>query len=181
MTRHNCGTQYSTEQFWQCSLFIPGKHHSSDAVHCKADVTYLQLAVLLLLQAPSQQHKSDLVMHHKYRRQSGHLPPITWPCRASVFLQSASGRSQSPAVLCGTIFRPTSHQRRHSRLSDSTSSRFCSLSLIRTFTPDSQSLHLCGPSNNWHYLGHIKNYDDDDDDDDAVSYTHLTLPTKRIV
>ena len=23
--------------------------------------------------------------------------------------------------------------------------------------------------------------DDDDDDDDAVSYTHLTLPTKRIV
>ena len=23
--------------------------------------------------------------------------------------------------------------------------------------------------------------DDDDDDEDAVSYTHLTLPTKRIV
>ena len=43
---------------------------------------------------------------------------------------------------------PTSHQRRHSRLSDSASSRFCSLSLIRTFTPDSQNLHLCGPSNN---------------------------------
>ena len=32
----------------------------------------------------------------------------------------------------------------------------------RTFTPDSQRLHLCGPSNNWHYLGHTKNYDDDD-------------------
>ena len=40
--------------------------------------------------------------------------------------------------------------------SDSASSRSCSLSLIRTFTPDSQSLHLCGPSNNWHYLGHTK-------------------------
>ena len=40
------------------------------------------------------------------------------------------------------------HTRRHSRPSDSASSRFCSLSLIRTFTPDSQSLHLCGPSNN---------------------------------
>jgi len=44
-------------------------------------------------------------------------------------------------------------------------------SLIRTFTPDSQNLHLCGPSNNWYYLGHTKNYDDDDDD--FVSETHL--------
>jgi len=91
----------------------------------------------------------------------GHLPPITWPCYASVFLQSASGRF--PALQCGTIFRFTSHQRNHSRFSDSASSRSCSLSLIQTFTPDSQSLHLCGPSNNWHYLSHTKNYDDDDE------------------
>ena len=95
----------------------------------------------------------------------GHLPPITWPCRASISLQSASGRSRSLALQCGTIFCPMPHQRCHSRLSDSASRRFCSLSLIRTFTPDSQSLHLCGPSNNWHYLGHTKNYDDDDDDE----------------
>ena len=28
-------------------------------------------------------------------------------------------------------------------------------------------LNTCGPCNNWHYLGHVKNvYDDDDDDDD---------------
>jgi len=31
-----------------------------------------------------------------------------------------------------------------------------------------KSLHLCGPSNNWHYLGHTKNYDDDDDDDEVM-------------
>ena len=86
-------------------------------------------------------------------------------CSLLICWQAASGRSRSPALQCGMIFHPMSHQHRHSRLSDSASSRFCSLSLIRTFTPDSQNLHLCGPSNNWHYLGHTKNYDDDDDDD----------------
>ena len=71
-------------------------------------------------------------------------------------VKSASGRSWFPALQCGTTFRLTSHQRRHSRFSDSASSRFCSLSLIRTSIPDSHSLHLCGTSNNWHYLGHTK-------------------------
>ena len=108
-----------------------------------------------------------------------HLPPITWLCRASVFLQSASGHSRFPALQCGTIFRLTSHQRHHSRFSDSASSRSCSLSLIRTFTADSQSLllslHLCGPSNNWHYLDHTKNDDDDDDDDDQNDLTSRML------
>ena len=94
--------------------------------------------------------------HDVYDNDCGHLPPIIWPYRASVSLQSVSGRSRFPALQCGTIFRLTSHQRRHSRFSDSASSRFCSLSLIRTFTPDSQSLRLCGPCNNWHYLGHTK-------------------------
>jgi len=105
----------------------------------------------------------------------GHLPPITWPCRASVFLQLASGRSRSPVLQCGTIFRPTSHQRRHSRPSDSASSHFCSLSLIRTFTPVSQNLHLCGPCSNWHYLGHTKNYDDDDDDDEVYTVCPIQI------
>jgi len=80
----------------------------------------------------------------------------------TISLQSTSGRSRSPALQCRMIFRLTSHQRHHLRPSDSASSRSCSLSLIRTFVPDSQSLHLCGPSNNWHYLGHTKNYDDDE-------------------
>ena len=77
-----------------------------------------------------------------------------------ICVQSASGRSRSLVLQCGTIFRLTSHPRRHSRFSDSTSSRSCSLSLIRTFIPDSHSLllplHLCAPSNNWHYLGHTE-------------------------
>ena len=94
---------------------------------------------------------------------SNNLPSYMWQDISYVSLQSASRRSRSPVLQCVTIFLPTSHQRRQLRPSDSASSRFCSLSLIWTFTPDSQSLHLCGPSNNWHYLGHTKNYDDDDD------------------
>ena len=70
---------------------------------------------------------------------------------AVIFLPSL-GRAAHPSLYSrqAGVFglRPTSHQRRHSRPSDSASSRFCSLSLIWTFTPDAQSLHLCGPSNN---------------------------------
>ena len=80
--------------------------------------------------------------------------------------RSASGRSRFAALQCGTIFRLTSHQCHHSWLSDSASSRSCSLSLIQTFISDSHSLllslHLRGSSDNWH-LSHTKNHDNDDD------------------
>ena len=104
---------------------------------------------------------------------------------ACVSLQSASGRSQFPALQCGTIFHLTSHQCRHWRFSDNASSRSCSLSLIRTFIPDSHSLllslHLCGPCNNWHYLGHTKNCDDDDDESIKRSwwFRYLKRPLKQ--
>jgi len=49
--------------------------------------------------------------------------------------------------------------------------------LVRTFISDSHSLllplHLCAPSNNWHYLGHTEN-DDDDDVFDCVKAGSVT-------
>jgi len=35
---------------------------------------------------------------------------------------------------------------------------------------------LCGPCNNWHYLGHIKHVDNDDDDDDQFARTNIHAP-----
>jgi len=107
---------------------------------------YLQSCVTLVTDMKSRQ-----------RLQSS---SITWLCRMSVSVQSASGHSRFLVLQCGTIFHLTSHQRRHSWFSHSASIRSCSLSLIRTFISDSHSLllslPLCGPSNNWHYLVHTK-------------------------
>ena len=93
--------------------------------------------------------------------------PITWPCRTSVSLQLASGRSRFQALQCGTIFRLVSHQRLTRDFQTAPQvvlvlSVLCRHSCI---IPDSHSLllslHLCRPSNNLHYLGHTKNDDDD--------------------
>jgi len=60
--------------------------------------------------------------------------------KTSVSLQLASGRSRFPTLQCGTIFRLTSHHRRHALV--------LVLCLIQTFISDSHSLHLCAPCNN---------------------------------
>ena len=99
----------------------------------------------------------------------GHLPPITWPCRACVSLQSASRRSRFPALQCGTVFRLTSHQRHHSQFSDSASSRSCSVSLIRTFILLLLILILCtaGDADVEH-----SGQDLADDEADGVAYSY---------
>ena len=126
----------------------------TDEGHCTEYRAHVSTQGLCLVQHQTSKHTvcrlctwqlaASVVGMQRLRSPSSHH----LPCRASVFLQSASGHSRSPALQCGTIFRPMSHQCRHSRLSDSATSLFCSLSLIRTSTPDSESLHLCGPSNN---------------------------------
>jgi len=88
---------------------------------------------------------------------------------------STVGRRAFP-VSGATVWNlSTSHLRRHSRFSDNDSRPFCFPVPTKTLSYDScvtitihhYCLDTCGPCNNLHYLGHVKNvYDDDDDDDD---------------
>jgi len=42
ITVHNCCTQHSTEQFWYLPSYSPDRHHCSDAVYWRGEITEKQ-------------------------------------------------------------------------------------------------------------------------------------------